>query len=68
MAADRRYLHASDHRIWTVEEIDARHVPGAKADRCLVFSTGSITRRVWNYPTDWMRLSDEDLEELSRGV
>ena len=68
MAASRRYLHASDDRIWIVEEMDARHVPGAKAERCLVFSTGSITRRVWEYPANWMALPDAELQALSRGV
>ena len=31
----------------------------------LIFSSDSAVRRVRDYPADWIRLSDEDLAELS---
>ena len=49
---------------WWVYERDSRHDPGCPADRCLIFANDSVVRRVWNYPRDWERLSDQELDAL----
>ena len=49
---------------WWVTERDTRHDPGSPADRCLIFANDSVIRRVWNYPRDWDRLSDAELDAL----
>jgi hypothetical protein len=50
---------------WRVREVDARAVPGARAESCLLFEGEGVIRRVWNYPRDWSHLSPEDLVSLS---
>ena len=50
---------------WRVTERDAREDPGARAERCLVFSCDEATRRVWDYPATWRELSPEALSALS---
>lgn len=52
---------------WTVREIDASHVPGARAARCLIFESPGLIRRLWSYPPDWRTLPDADLEALMNG-
>ena len=49
---------------WTVREVDARRVPGARADRCLICDSGEVVRRLWKYPENWTELDDEALWEL----
>jgi len=46
---------------WHVHEANAAHVPGARRDRCLIFDSDGIVRRVWTYPSDWMNLTDDAL-------
>lgn len=55
---------------WHVHEANATHVPGARRDRCLIFDSDGIVRRVWAYPSDWMKLTDAALWSLidSAGV
>jgi len=55
---------------WHVHEANAAHVPGARRDRCLIFDSDGIVRRVWTYPSDWMNLTDDALWSLidSAGV
>lgn len=53
-----------DEAMWIVREVDARHVPGARGERCLIYETDGIVRRVWTFPTDWAALSDDALWEL----
>ena len=50
---------------WSVIEVDASAVPGARATRCLLFSRHECIRRVWNYPADWRALDAEALTALS---
>jgi hypothetical protein len=50
---------------WSVVEIDARDVPGARAPYCLVFSRTECIRRVWDYPANWRTLDDLELAALS---
>ncbi|MFL5560228.1 MAG: hypothetical protein ACJ79K_02025 [Gemmatimonadaceae bacterium] len=47
-----------------VAEVDARHVPGACRDYCLIRETDSQMRRIWHYPADWDRLDDAALVAL----
>jgi hypothetical protein len=47
-----------------IAELDARHVPGARGDYCLIRSTESAMRRIWSYPADWHRLDDAKLMAL----
>ena len=49
---------------WTVGEVDARRVPGARSDRCLICESGEVVRRLWKYPENWTELDDESLWEL----
>jgi hypothetical protein len=49
---------------WTVREVDARRVPGARADRCLICESGEVVRRLWEYPKNWTELDDEALWKL----
>jgi hypothetical protein len=49
---------------WHVHEANATHVPGARRDRCLIFDSDGIVRRLWAYPSDWMDLPDDALWSL----
>ena len=51
---------------WTVREVDTTAVPGARAARCLICDSGSIARRLWNYPRDWGALPPSALLRLIR--
>lgn len=50
---------------WRVHEAKGELVPGSRGVRCLCFDSAWVIRRVWNYPDDWRKLSDTDLEALS---
>ena len=50
---------------WSVVEVDARAVPGARGARCLVFTRRDCIRRVWEYPSDWRALDGAGLAALS---
>ena len=50
---------------WSVVEVDARGVPGARGARCLVFTRQDCVRRVWDYPADWRTLDDAALAALT---
>lgn len=50
---------------WSVVEVDATAVPGARGARCLLFSRQDCIRRVWNYPDHWRTLDAEELTALS---
>jgi hypothetical protein len=52
---------------WTVVEVDARGVPGARGASCLVFTRLDCIRRVWTYPADWRALDVDALIALSWG-
>jgi hypothetical protein len=44
---------------WVIREVSTEHVPGARAGRCLIFESEGVVRRVWTFPDDWRRLSDD---------
>jgi len=48
---------------WVVHEVDTPQA-WAHGDRCLIFSSPAIVRRVWSYPDGWVRLSPRDLLKL----
>ena len=52
-------------RPWTVHEVRAESALWARGPRCLVFASEAAIRRVWDYPEDWRRLSDAELEAQS---
>lgn len=52
------------HERSMVSEADARGVPGALNDCCLICETESAIRRIWHYPVDWHRLEDAKLMAL----
>lgn len=59
-----------DHgdRHWTVREMDARDVPGARAPSCLICESTEVIRRLWDYPDDWRKLDDAELAKLCEGA
>jgi hypothetical protein len=50
---------------WSVVEVDAAGVPGARGPRCLLFRRDDCIRRVWDYPPDWCDLDPAALAALS---
>jgi hypothetical protein len=50
---------------WVVSEVRCADVPGARAERCLVFESQYVVRRVWTYPRYWRELDPGELERLS---
>ena len=63
MKAGERLVERGDRR-WTLREMDARGVPGARATTCLICESTDVFRRFWRYPRDWRSLDDEDLAGL----
>lgn len=61
----RRVSSGANH--WLICEVDARSVPGARADRCLVCQNEQVVRRLWAYPAAWHELSDVALIALCDG-
>jgi hypothetical protein len=60
----RVVVDRSTNAQWVVFEI--RNASYDRRDgRSLVFSTDGVMRRVRNFPTDWLELSDDDLLDLS---
>ncbi len=55
-----RVLQGGDE-MWTVREVSAHTVPGARAERCLICESSSIVRRLWDYPEGWQHMSDDEL-------
>lgn len=49
---------------WRVREVPTAHLPGARGDRCLIYESDSVIRRVWSYPDDWTALPEETLWSL----
>lgn len=52
---------------WIIAEVDARQVPGGRADHCLVCQNEQVVRRLWEYPANWYGLSDVALRALCEG-
>ncbi|MFI5229602.1 MAG: hypothetical protein ACHQWU_11070 [Gemmatimonadales bacterium] len=63
MLGDARGVMSNGAR-WTVREVDASRVPGAQADRCLVFEGDGVLRRAWIYPANWADLPERDLASV----
>jgi hypothetical protein len=49
---------------WSLREVDARRVPGARAPKCLICESTDVIRRLWVYPDDWKSLTDDALWTL----
>ena len=49
---------------WTIREVDSTAHPGSRGPRCLLCEDVGVVRRLWNYPSDWYELSDEELVAL----
>lgn len=60
-----RIFRDANGALWTVLEVEAAGMVGARGPRCLVFECGSAVRRVWHYPADWGACDAEHLEALS---
>ena len=60
----QRSVDARDGTRWRVREALAHDVPGAEASSCLIFDAGTVCRRVWHYPPQSARLSDDSLVEI----
>ena len=58
-----RVIQRAEQR-WVVREINTTNQTGGHGRRCLICESEEIVRRVWEYPDDWDRLSDEALLEL----
>ena len=56
-----RVLVDDDGTKWTVREVDARAIPGARRSRCLFLENHETVRRLWRYPPRWLELSDAAL-------
>lgn len=64
-AADALCFRDADGVAWRVVECEARHVPGACGDRCLVFLSENVVRRVWDFPRDWRTMPPQALDALT---
>lgn len=56
---------AATGNVTTVVERRADGVTGARRPACLVFSTDLGFTRLWDYPENWMDMTDAELETLS---
>jgi hypothetical protein len=61
--SSERILQRGDET-WTVREVDARHVPGTRGAQCLICESNAVVRRLWDYPDNWMSLTDDALMAL----
>ncbi len=59
------HFQDADGTSWYITERDCRDVPGAHGPLCLVFMSGAVLRRIWEYPVDWRALSGDELAVLS---
>ena len=50
---------------WVVREVETPQA-WAHGERCLIFSSSSVVRRVWRYPAEWAGLSSRALLELGQ--
>ena len=51
-------------RAWIVREEECP-APWGRAERCLIFMSEYLVRRVWAVPENWRSLSARELEALS---
>jgi hypothetical protein len=54
-------------RQWIVREVNARGVPGARRDTCLLCESAEVIRRIWDFPANWRTVDDESLWKLCDG-
>jgi hypothetical protein len=52
---------------WLVREVDTPQA-WARGERCLIFSSSAVVRRVWRYPAGWAGLSSRALLELGQNA
>lgn len=64
LGLERHFIDLHGER-WTVREIEARTVPNAPRATCLIFESGNIVRRVWDFPPHWRAVSEAELEVIS---
>ena len=64
-SARKRAFIDGDGLSWSVREMAATDVPGAQAERCLIFDSEMICRRRWRFPSNWYELPDGELERLN---
>ena len=50
---------------WIVREVETPQA-WAHGERCLIFSSSSVVRRLWRYPEEWAGLSPRALLELGQ--
>ena len=50
---------------WRIYEVASANVPAPRGRNCLIFESAQAVRRVWNYPSNWHRLSSDELSALS---
>jgi hypothetical protein len=55
--SERRVL-GRNGEAFTIRELEAGACPGSRTGRCLVFENHSLVRRLWDYPADWLAMSD----------
>jgi hypothetical protein len=56
-----RFLLDADGREWRVYERTSSEASPQPGRQSLVFDTDGMVRRMWQYPGDWMSMSDEEL-------
>ena len=47
-----------------MREMDATNIPGARANRCLIFDSEGVVRRAWSFPRSWAELDDDSIWAL----
>ena len=50
---------------WRIYEVASVNVPAPRGRNCLIFESTQAVRRVWNYPSNWEKLSTDELSALS---
>ena len=65
-AATRMVMDAQGNE-WIIREV-ATPQAWAHGDRCLIFSSPAIVRRVWRYPEGWARLPPIELLALQESA
>ena len=60
-----RVVVDADGSEWIVREVETPQA-WAHGERCLIFSSSSVVRRVWRYPAEWAGLSSRALLELGQ--
>ena len=65
MTNPRRCFVDSRGTDWRIYEIASNNVPAPRGRNCLIFESTQAVRRVWNYPSNWEKLSTDELSALS---